>query len=290
MSLVVKALSKKIQERQILSDIDIVLTPGEIVGLIGRNGVGKTTLFKTIMHQYLPEAGQVIIDERDVDIDPSFYPRVFFLDDQNLYFAQESLQFAVNMAQMVYPEFDAKRFWTLMASNNLGPKQRYNQLSRGLKAYVRIGLAVASGAPYILLDEPFEGLDIIVRQQILALILQEVTDHNRAFLLASHDLDELDGLSDRVYMLKDTHIAGEYDLETLRQHAQKLQLVFQDNVVPEVVNQGHIIVQTGRVLEVVFTNYTETIDANLRAAQPILMEPMSLTLVDLFKLNVEDAK
>lgn len=66
--------------------------------------------------------------------------------------------------------------------------------------------------------------------------------------------------------------------------------MFQDNVVPEVVNQGHIIAQTGRVFEVVFTNYTETIDANLRAAQPILMEPMSLTLVDLFKLNVEDAK
>ncbi|KRM72482.1 ABC transporter ATP-binding protein [Lacticaseibacillus brantae] len=288
MSLVIKGLGTRIGQQQILTDINVDLHPGEIVGLIGRNGVGKTTFFKTILHQYLPNSGEIQIDGTNVTQDPSVFPRVFYLDDQNLYFAHESIRFAAQFAAMVYPDFDGDTFWRLMAANKLLARQPYRFLSRGLKAYVRVSLAVASGSPYVLLDEPFEGLDIIVREQILQLIVQEVADHQRSFLLASHDLDELDGLSDRVYMLKDGQIAGTYDLESLRQHAQKLQLAFKADQLPEIAHQGQVISHRGRVYEILFSNYSDAIDAALRAGHPILMEPMSLTLTDLFKMNQED--
>jgi len=290
MSLVVKSLATSIGKQQILTDISLTLAPGEIVGLIGRNGVGKTTLFKSILHQYLPSKGEISIDEVEVATDPSKYPEVFYLDDQNLYFAHESIRFAAQFASMVYPHFDVAGFWQLMAANHLVAGQQYRMLSRGLKAYVRVSLAVASGSPYVLLDEPFEGLDVIVREQILQLIVNEVAEHQRSFLLASHDLAELDGLSDRVYMLKAGRIVGTYDLESLRQHAQKLQLVFSNNQLPAIVAQGQVISHRGRVYEILFSDYNDAIDAALRAEQPILMEPMSLTLTDLFKMNLEDAQ
>ena len=290
MSLVAEKISLALASRPILSDVTVQLNEGEIVGLIGRNGVGKTSLFKTIMHQYVPETGQVHIDGVDVTQDPSHYPDVFYLDDQRLYFAHENLRFAAKMAQLMYPHFDGQRFINLLAANKLVDRQRYRQLSRGLKAYVRVSLAIASNAPYILLDEPFEGLDVIVREQILHLIVKEVADAKRSFFLASHDLDELDGLSDRVYMLTEGRITGDFDLEALREHAQKMQLVFKDNQVPDILASGQLISHRGRVFEVLFTDYTDAIDAALRATQPLLMEPMSLTLTDLFKLNAEEEK
>lgn len=282
--LTVKRLDKRIDGKQVLRQIGFQLQAGEIVGLVGRNGAGKTTLFQTLTHQYIADGGVVLVDDQDTVQHPELRAQIVFIDGQNLFFGHYTLARLADFYQQAYPQFDAQRYTQLLQEHQLNAKRSFGELSKGFQALVCIFLALASGTPYVLLDEPFDGLDVIVREQIVQLVIAEVAQRRTTFLIASHNLEELDGLADRVLFLKGGTITHDYRLEELRQHAIKLQLVFPVGKVPAVVQSaGTIIATQGRVLTVVFANYTAQIEAAVAAAQPVLQDELPLTLVDLFK-------
>ena len=149
-----------------------------------------------------------------------------------------------------------------------------------------VALALASQAPYVFLDEPFDGLDVLIREKIVNLVVDAVADGQRTFLIASHNLIELDGLSDRVLFVKGGRISRDLTLEDVRQQAVKLQLVFKTNKIPAVVKQyGRILNIRGRVIEAVFPDFNQEIQAALAAEQPVLNESLPLSLSDLFKVE-----
>jgi ABC-2 type transport system ATP-binding protein len=282
--LTVARLDKCIDGKRILRQLGFQLQKGEIVGLVGRNGAGKTTLFQTLVHQYIADGGVVQIDDQDTVQRPELRAQMVFIDGQNLFFGHYTLLRLADFYQQAYPQFNAARYADLLREYKLNGQRTFGELSKGYRALVCIFLALASGAPYVLLDEPFDGLDAIVREQIVKLVISEVAEHQTAFLIASHNLEELDGLADRVLFLKGGTITHDYKLEELRQQAVKLQLVFPVGQVPDIVQSaGKIIATQGRVLTVVFANYTPEVAAAVSAAQPVLQEELALDLVDLFK-------
>ncbi|WP_395321511.1 ATP-binding cassette domain-containing protein [Levilactobacillus parabrevis] len=287
MTLQVSGLSKQISGRAIIQDINFEWAPGEIIGLVGRNGVGKTTLFRTMMNQYVPEAGHVAIDGEDILDVPSRQEQLFFIDTQYNFLSTYRLWELPRFFGTVYPNFDGKRFTKLIAQFKLDPNSQYRRLSKGMRALVNLILALTSNATYIILDEPFDGLDVIVRENIATMVIDEVADQQKGFLISSHDLNELDGLSDRVLLLKDSQLVHDYNLEEVRSRAKKIQLVLNDKVIPDVLKKNSQLIRvSGRVLVVVITNYTPAIEQELKALKPVLFEELPLTLEDLFRANL----
>ncbi|AYM01969.1 ATP-binding cassette domain-containing protein [Levilactobacillus yiduensis] len=287
MTLQVNKLSKKIDKRQIISDITFNWAPGEIIGLVGRNGVGKTTLFRTMVNHYVADTGLVTVDDDPIQRVPARQHDIFFLDTQYNFLSNYSLKELPDFYGVVYPNFDRQRYMDLLKHFALNAGDQYRRLSKGMRAIVNVILAMTSNATYLILDEPFDGLDVIVRENIATMVIDEVADQRKGFLISSHDLNELDGLSDRVLLLKDSQLAHDYNLEDIRATAKKIQLVLPDKTIPAVLKEhSHLIRVSGRVLVVVITNYTADIDQQLRALHPVLLEELPLTLEDLFRANL----
>lgn len=283
----VSKLRKTIEHHDIINDISFDWRPGEIVGLVGRNGVGKTTLFRTMTHQYVADQGTVAIDDHDLLAEPAYQRQLFFIDTQYNFLANYRLNELPDFYRLVYRNFDQARYRELLQRFNLHAGDQYRQLSKGMRALVNVILALTSNAPYIILDEPFDGLDVIVRENISTMVIDEVADQQKGFLISSHDLNELDGLSDRVLLLKDSRLAHDYNLEDVREKARKIQLVFKDKQIPDLLKQHSKLIRvSGRVLVVVFPAYTPELAAQLQALQPVLMEELPLTLEDLFRANL----
>jgi len=287
MTLQVTGLSKQIDGRPIIQDINFGWAPGEIIGLVGRNGVGKTTLFRTLMNHYVAEAGHVSVDGDDIRQVPQRQQQLFFIDTQYNFLGTYRLWELPRFFGTVYPQFDTQRFTALIDQFKLNANSQYRRLSKGMRALVNLILALTSNATYIILDEPFDGLDVIVRENIATMVIDEVADQKKGFLISSHDLNELDGLSDRVLLLKDSQLVRDYNLEEIRAKAKKIQLVLNDKVIPEVLKQNSQLIRvSGRVLVVVITDYTPAIDQELKALKPVLFEELPLTLEDLFRANL----
>jgi len=287
MTLQVTGLSKQIDGRPIIQDINFGWAPGEIIGLVGRNGVGKTTLFRTLMNHYVAEAGHVSVDGDDIRQAPQRQQQLFFIDTQYNFLGTYRLWELPRFFGTVYPQFDTQRFTALIDQFKLNANSQYRRLSKGMRALVNLILALTSNATYIILDEPFDGLDVIVRENIATMVIDEVADQKKGFLISSHDLNELDGLSDRVLLLKDSQLVRDYNLEEIRAKAKKIQLVLNDKVIPEVLKQNSQLIRvSGRVLVVVITDYTPAIDQELKALKPVLFEELPLTLEDLFRANL----
>ncbi|RNE10743.1 ABC transporter ATP-binding protein YtrB [Lacticaseibacillus paracasei] len=235
MSLTITKLQKKIADQAVLNNITFSLSLGQVVGLVGPNGIGKTTIFRTVTHQYRADGGTIELDEQDLTDHPEQRENLFYLDNQHLFFRKYRLDKIAGDYQLLYATFDQARFIALIEKFGLQGSQRFQSLSKGYQALVMVALALASGAPYVFLDEPFDGLDLLIRERIVNLVVDAVADGKRTFLIASHNLVELDGLSDRVLFVKAGRISQDLTLEDVRQQAIKLQLVFKTKAIPDVI-------------------------------------------------------
>ena len=284
MKLTAQHLTKTIGEKKVLSQVEFSWQTGEIVGLVGRNGAGKTTLMRTLVDQYHADHGQVAIDDQDLTAVPEARQQLIYIDPTEGFFARLTLAKLGRLYALGYPTFDQARYRSLLADNDLVLAQRYGELSKGYQALVVMALNLASAVPLILLDEPFDGLDLFIREMIVKAVIDEVAAGQRGFLIASHDLAELDGLADRVLFLKRGTISKTVTLEAVRDEAAKLQLVFPATQIPAAVRQyGQILNVQGRVITALFSPYTAAVEAALTAEQPVLIEKLPLSLSDLFR-------
>lgn len=152
----------------------------------------------------------------------------------------------------------------------------------------QIILAVCSNAQYLLLDEPFDGLDIIVKKEVIGLLMSHLSENSCTALIASHNLLELENLIDRVLLLKDQSIIKDYRLEDMRETAKKLQLVFKTKKVPMVIKENSKMLDfQGRVVTVVFENFTAELETAIKEFDPLVYEELPLTLEDLFEANLK---
>ena len=286
--MIVKNLNKKIDQQPILTTVEFELAEHEIVGLVGRNGSGKTTLLRVIAGQYLPDRGDILIDQRSIYQRPELKQEIFFIDEKENFFRLYTLKKIVRFYQLAYPKFDFVSFKELVGMHGLPLNKNYRQLSKGQQALFQIILAVCSNAQYLLLDEPFDGLDIIVKKEVIGLLMSHLSENSCTALIASHNLLELENLIDRVLLLKDQSIIKDYRLEDMRETAKKLQLVFKTKKVPMVIKENSkMLYFQGRVVTVVFENFTAELETAIKEFDPLVYEELPLTLEDLFEANLK---
>lgn len=288
----VNNLAKRIADQEILTKVNFELRPQEIIGLVGRNGSGKTTLFRTLAGHYLPETGEVTIENSSIFQDVTKKQQIFYIDELDNFLKFYSLKKINAFYRLAYPQFDQARYLALLKENELHQRMSYRRLSKGMQGLYQMILAISSEANYLLLDEPFDGLDVIVRKQVIALLLEHLATHeNCSIMIASHNLVELEGIIDRVLLLKGKTIIKDYSLEHMRERARKLQLVFRRKGVPAFVKeQAKLLSIQGRVITVIFEAYSPELADQLKALEPVVMEELPLSLEDLFEANLRQEK
>lgn len=289
--MIIENVSKKIEGHLVLENITFELKPGEITALIGRNGVGKTTLFSIIAGLYLADEGRVLMDGSDLRKNPALKKNIFFLEDNMNYFNPYSVKSVVKIYKNVYATFDEAFFDELMARFELPKNVKVMSFSKGRKALFFMILAFALDVRYLLLDEPMDGLDVIVKKQLLQFILETVADRRTSVLIASHRLDELEMVADRVVVLKGTKVELDYYLETLRDTALKIQVAFKTKRVPEFVKQeSQLLYRDGRIFTLLITDQADDFVNKLKAEEPILYQEMAITIEDIFRVRLADDK
>ncbi|MBX9042243.1 ABC transporter ATP-binding protein [Enterococcus durans] len=285
----VMKLSKMIEGKQILNDVHFELKANEIVGLIGRNGSGKTTLFRTLTGQYLPDKGEIELDGISLLTATQSKSELFYIDEAENFLAPYTLKTINQFYRTAYPNFNQDLFLTLTGSHQLPFHVNYHGLSKGMQGLFNMILAISSNARFLLLDEPFDGLDVIVRKDVIGLLLEHISDNQRTALIASHNLNELENLADRVLLLKNQTIIKDYRLEEMRESAKKIQMVFKTKKIPSLVKEhSRLLTIQGRVITAIFEDFNQDLANKIQTLQPVLFEELPLSLEDLFEANLKE--
>ena len=196
-----KNVDKKFRDIQAADHITASVREGMIFGLVGSNGAGKSTLLRMICGVIKPDSGEVLADGAPVYENPDVKSQICFLSDSPYYFANADIEEMRDYYMTLYPSFDRKLFDSLVKKFGLEPKRKISSFSKGMKKQVSILLGLCAKTKYLLCDETFDGLDPVVRDEILDTFLAFVCDEDHAVLMSSHITSDLEKAADYIAYL-----------------------------------------------------------------------------------------
>ncbi len=222
----IRSLTKKFDDFCAVNGISADIEEGHVFGLVGTNGAGKSTLLRMISGVLKPDGGQVLIDGMDVYENPEAKKNIFYISDEQYFFANYSPDDMKNFYKGIYEGFDENRFADLMEKFGLGKNRKINTFSKGMKKQLSVILGVCSNTKYLLCDETFDGLDPVMRQAVKKIFIAELEDRAMTPIIASHNLRELEDICDHVGLLHQGGILFSKDLDEMKLGIHRLQCVF----------------------------------------------------------------
>lgn len=208
-----KNLSKRYGRTQALTDVNLSLKSGRIIGLLGPNGSGKTTMIKLINGLLTPSNGEIRIDGMTPGIKSksivSYLPERTYLDESM------RIQEAMDLFEDFYRDFDRKKALQMIQKVHLDPSSRIKTLSKGNKEKVQLILVMSRRAKLYCLDEPIAGVDPAARDYILSTIINNY-EPDATILLSTHLISDVENILDEVVFIKNGHIIMQEEVETIR--------------------------------------------------------------------------
>ena len=288
----VNNVSFEIDGRTILNDINLKIPEGKIYGIIGPNGVGKTTLLRCLTGIYQTTKGLVKYDGEDVYDNPKVKEIIGYVADENIMHPNFRVKDLIKFYKYSYTKFDEKKFKELNEIFKIPERKFIFQLSKGMKMRLSIMLAFSIHAKYLILDEPTSGLDAILKNKLLKIFADEVYDNNTTIIISSHHLNELERICDDVAILDNGSISYENSLENMKNKIKKIQIAFDEPVYEEDLNLNGIfkISKVGRVFTIITDEYDDEFIKGLNKFKPLFIEEVDLSLEDIFiyKVDKED--
>lgn len=280
----VENLVKTFDGFRALDGADFHVKKGAIYGLVGPNGAGKSTLIRHLTGIYKQDEGSVLIDGEPVFENPAVKEKIAYIPDDLFYFAQADTMEMKKFYEGIYPNFDAGLFEKIReAFHSIDTKQTIRRLSKGMQKQVAFWLAISARPQILILDEPVDGLDPVMRRQIWSLILQDVTEHGTTVLVSSHNLRELEDVCDHVGIMNHGKIIIERSLSELQSSICKIQAAFQAEMpkLPKDLEVLHMST-TGRVHTMIVRGEPKQIKEQFTALNPMLMDVLPLSLEEIF--------
>lgn len=224
----VKGLCKNYDDIQAVDDITAVIQEGSVFGLVGTNGAGKSTFLRMLCGILKPAKGTILIDGEDIYENENAKKKVFYISDDQYFFANGTAYDMKKYYEKVYEDFDQDRFFTLMTKFGLQGSRKINTYSKGMKKQLAVILGICANTKYLLCDETFDGLDPVMRQAVKSIFIAEMEDRGMTPVIASHNLRELEDICDHVGLLHKGGILLSKDLEEMKLSLHKIQCVFSE--------------------------------------------------------------
>lgn len=288
----VNNLSFEIDGKEILKDINLKINKGKIFGIIGPNGVGKTTLLRCLTGIYNSSSGFVSYDGEFVYDNPAVKNKIGYVADENIMQINFKVHDILKYYKYSYTNFDEKKFNELNEIFKIPRNKFIFQLSKGMKMRLSIMLAFSIHAKYLILDEPTSGLDAILKNKLLNIFLDEVVENDTTIIISSHHLSELERICDDVAILDEGIVSYENSVENMKSKIKKIQVAFDEPVYEEDLNLKGIfkISKIGRVFTIITDEYDEEFMKSLNKFKPLFIEEIDLSLEDIFiyKVDKED--
>ncbi len=286
----VRQLRKSFDGFEALRGLDIRVPRGAVYGLVGPNGAGKSTVIRHIAGVYRQNGGEVLVGGEPVYENPAVKAKIACIPDDVFYFNSATIRDMKNFYRSMIPTFSDERWDKLREAFPLEEKQTVRRLSRGMQKQAAFWIALSCCPELLLLDEPVDGLDPVMRRQVWSLLLQDVAERGTTVLVSSHNLRELEDVCDHVGIMDRGKMLLERPLSEMQENTVKIQLALPDDAaLPEGLDILHET-KTGRLRQLILRGRAEDVSAKLAACHPFFLDvlPLSLEEIFIYELGGED--
>lgn len=281
-SIELKNVTKIYEGFKALDALNLTVPSGSVYGLIGPNGAGKTTAIRHMMGVLRQDAGSVLLDGEPVFENPSVKARMLCIPDEPYFTSTSTTRDLMKFTRALYPRFDTERYEKLREIFALDDTRPIRRLSRGMQKQSAFWIALAARPEVLVLDEPVDGLDPVMRRQVWSLIMEDVAEEGMTVLVSSHNLRELEDVCDHVGIMKGGRMLLEKGLDELQDELVKVQLAFADGgALPDGLDILHSS-SMGRLQQLVLRGNADEIRERLAAANPLFVDTVPLTLEEIF--------
>lgn len=282
----VENVSKSFDNITALNDFSLNVKKGSIYGLVGTNGSGKTTIIKHLTGVFIPDGGSITINGKNIYENLAVKEKIGYIPDNLSYYAPYSLNDIEKYYKNIYKLWNHDRFVEMIEKFDLNKNTKINRLSKGMQKQAAFCIIMSCLPEYLILDEPIDGLDPIVRKLLWKYIVEDVASREMTCLISSHNLREMEGICDCIGIVHKGHMVLERDLDELKSDIHKLQVAFK-NITDDIENiysKLNILhrEKRGSVDLLIVRNPKETVDALITAYQPVLYDLLPLTLEEIF--------
>lgn len=233
----VTSVTKSFDEVKALDGLDMHVPRGAIYGLVGPNGAGKSTILRHITGIYRQDSGAILINGEPVFENPRIKGLISFISDDVFYFTQATIRDMMRYYKGIYPRFSPQRYSQLIETFSLNEKAKMRSLSKGMQKQAAFILAMSCCPELLIMDEPVDGLDPVMRRQVWGILMSDVAENGTTILVSSHNLRELEDVCDQVGIMNKGHMLLERSLSELQENVVKVQVALPDGAeLPEGLN------------------------------------------------------
>ncbi len=283
-------LEKSFDDIKAVNRVSLNIADGEVFGLVGTNGAGKSTILRVISGVIRPDEGIVLVDKRPVFDNPDVKKDLFYISDEQFFLPNSSPEEMAAYYEGVFSGFDKLKFHKLCTGFGLDTKRRISTFSKGMKKQVSVLLGLCSNTRYLLCDETFDGLDPVVRQGVKSLFAAEMSDRGLTPVIASHNLRELEDICDHIGLLHQGGVILSEDIGDMKLKMQKVQCVFNNDQDEETALEGLTVLlqeKRGRLRTYTIRGEREEVEAAFKRGNPLFFEVLALSLEEIFISETE---
>lgn len=286
----VRHVKKQFEDHVAVDDISLHIEKGTIYGLLGSNGAGKTTLLKMLAGIYKQDQGEIIIDGSHIFENTNLKERTIFLADSLFFFPQYTIKQMAEFYKSQYPRWDDERFQQLNEVFQLDINKKIHRMSKGMQRQVAFWLVLSAKPDVLILDEPLDGLDAVMRQKVRNLLIEDVAEREMTILISSHNLREVEDLCDHIGILHEGRLVIEKDLDDLKSDVHKVQVAFKGTVPEKFLLDFDVLYreERGSVLLFIVRGKEEELLAHIDFYKPAIFDLLPLTLEEIFIYEMRD--
>ena len=267
-----------------LDGVNISVDKGSVYGLVGPNGAGKTTIIKNLTGVYRPDSGVIRIEGQEVYENTAIKSRMIFVSDDLYFFPGYSVKDMAAYYRGIYSNWSDERFYAMADIFKIDIKRGVRRLSKGMQKQVAFWLGLSANPDIMILDEPVDGLDPVMRRNVWNLMLSDVAERGMTVLVSSHNLRELEDVCDHVGIMNKGRIAIEKALDEVKGNIHKVQTAFKGGLPEELKNTLDILKheKSGSVDMLILRGGYEEIESQIKAYSPLILDVVPLSLEEIF--------
>ena len=285
MLITAKNVVKKFDKFTALNHFNMNVPEGNIYGLVGPNGSGKTTTIKHLIGMYKQDEGEILVNDEKVYDNEKVKSKIAYISDDLYFFHGYSIKDMAKFYSKIYKDFSFEKFNELQKVFNIDIKRKVNKLSKGMKKQVAFWLTISCSPEIMILDEPIDGLDPIMKENVWKILLEEVKKRKMTVIISSHNLKELENVCTNIGIMKNGEMVLEKELEKKDNNIQKVQIVFSNNSQIGKIREKLSILKeekVGSIYYFIVKGEQKEIEDILNKYKLTLMEFLPLSLEEVF--------